>query len=137
MVGIGAITSWLASNWNIIVDEAIASLIVAAIFYVISYIRKKATSNTVMRTAIGTVIIFVGIFLIITGAQLWNSTFQISNATSPSFLWNSIIASVGMIVLDIIGILIVITGGLIINREKAGKVLQALYEHFKRTGMYD
>ncbi len=125
------------SNWNIIVDEAIASFIVAGIFYIISYVRKKATKGSILRTAIGTVVIFVGVFLVITGAQLWNSTFQISKATNPSFIWNSLIASVGMIVLYIIGILLVIFGGLIINRERAMKVIQILYEHFKRTGMYD
>ncbi len=125
------------SNWNIIVDEAIASLIVAGIFYIISYVRKKATKGSILRTAIGTVVIFVGVFLVITGAQLWNSTFQISKATNPSFIWNSLIASVGMIVLYIIGILLVIFGGLIINREKAMKVIQILYGHFKGIGMYD
>jgi uncharacterized membrane protein YidH (DUF202 family) len=134
---IGIVTSWLISNWNIILDEAIASLIVAGIFFGISYVRKKATKGTVLRTAIGLIIIFLGIFLVITGAQLWNSTFQISKATNPSFIWNSLIASVGMIVLYIVGILLVIWGGLIINREKAMVVIQAFYEHFKRSGMYD
>ena len=134
---ISAIASWIVSNWNIIVDEAIASLIVAGVFYAISYIRKKATKGTVLRTVIGTIIIFIGVFLVITGAQLWNSTFQISKATSPSFIWNSLIASVGMIVLYVVGILLIILGGLIINKEKATKVLQVLYEHFKRSGMYD
>ena len=134
---INTIISWIVSNWNIIVDEAIASLIVAGIFYAISYVRKKATKGSVLRTAIGTVVIFIGVFLVITGSQLWNSTFQISKTTNPSFIWNSLIASVGMIVLYIIGILLVILGGLIINREKAMKVIQALYEHFKRAGMYD
>jgi len=138
---ISTIISWITSNWSIIVDGTIASLItslvVAGIFYAIRYVRKKATKGSILRTTIGTIIIFIGVFLVITGAQLWNSTFQISKATSPFFIWNNLIASVGMIVLYIVGILLVILGGLIINKEKAMKMIRALYEHFKRTGMYD
>ena len=134
---ISIVTSWLASNWNAIVNDVIVSLVITGISYVISYIRKKATKGTVLRTAIGAGIILTGTFLVMTGAQLWDSTFQISKTTNPSFIWNSLIASVGMIVLYIIGILLVICGGLIINREKAMKVIQALYEYFKSAGMYD
>jgi len=134
---ISIVTSWLASNWNAIVNDVIVSLVITGISYVISYIRKKATKGTVLRTAIGAGIILTGTFLVMTGAQLWDSTFQISKTTNPSFIWNSLIASVGMIVLYIIGILLVIFGGLIINREKAMKVIQALYEYFKSAGMYD
>lgn len=131
------VTSWLAANWNIIVDEAIASLIVAGIFYAISYVRKKATRGTILRTAIGTIIIFIGIFVLVIGVQVWDSAFQITKATSPSFLSSSLIGAGESIVLDFIGLILIIEGGLIINREKAMKVIQALYEHFKRAGMYD
>jgi len=134
---ISIVTSWLAFNWNTIVEEVVASLVVTGIFYVVGYVKKKATEGTVLRTAIGTGIIFIGIFLVITGTRLWNSTFQISKTTNPSFIWNNLIASVGMLVLYIIGILLVIFGGLFINREKTMKVIKALSEHFKRVGMYD
>ena len=134
---ISAIASYLAANWNLIINEGIVSIVIAVISYAISYIRKKATKGTILRAAIGTVIIFVGIFVLVIGVQVWDAAFQVSKATSPSFIWSSLIGAGESVVLDIIGILLIIEGGLIINREKAMKVIQALYEHFKRTGMYD
>ena len=62
---ISAIASYLAANWNLIINEGIVSIVIAVISYAISYIRKKATKGTILRAEIGTVIIFVGIFVLV------------------------------------------------------------------------
>ena len=134
---ISAFTSWLASNWDTIVNGVVIELIVAAIISAIYFVTRVVKRNATVKTILGIIAIFVGVFIVITGTQLWNSTFQVSKATSPSFVWNSLIAAGGMIVLYIVGILVIIYGGYLINKERTKQVLQILYEHFKRSGMYD
>ena len=134
---VSAVMSWLASNWDTIANGVVIELIVAAILSVVYYVTRVVKHNTTVKTVLGAVLIFIGVFIIITGAQLWNSTFQVSKATNPSFIWNSLVASVGMITLYIVGILVIIYGGYLINKERTKQVLQILYEHFKLAGMYD
>ncbi len=118
-------------------DGVVIDLIVTAILSAVYFLTRAVKRNVTVKTVLGIIVIFIGVFTIITGAQLWNSTFTIKNATNPSFITNSIIASVGMIVLYIVGVLLVIAGGYLINKERTKQILQLLYEHFKRSGMYD
>jgi uncharacterized membrane protein YidH (DUF202 family) len=129
--------SWLASNWNTIANGVVIELIVAAILSVLYYVTRIVKRNATVKTVLGIAIIFIGTFIVITGAHLWDSTFQVSKATSPFFIWSSLIASIGMIVLYIVGILVIIYGGYLINKERTKQVLKILYEHFKRLGIYD
>jgi len=129
------ITSWLASNLNIIVDNAIASLIATIIFAwiysTISYI-KLAAKKASLRTVFGIFVVFVEISIVMFGAYMWGSTFQISKVTNPSFIWNSILASIEMIILYI-GILLIIVGDLIINKVKTLQMMRKLNERLNAS----
>jgi len=101
---VSTVMSWLASNWNTIANGVVIELIVAAILSAVYYVTRVVKRSATVKTVLGVALIFIGVFIVITGAQLLDSTFQVSKATSPSFIWESLIASVGMIVLYIVGI---------------------------------
>lgn len=134
---ISTFTTWLASNWNTIASGVVIELIVGAMISTVYYITRIVKRNATAKTVLGAILIFIGASIIVTGAQLWNNTFQVSKSTNLSFIWNSLIAAGGMVVLYIVGILVIIYGGYLINKERTKQVLQILYEHFKRSGMYD
>lgn len=78
------------------------------------------------KTIGGLVLMLVGVVIIVYAFFLWDSNFQLSKATSPNFIINSLIVSVEYIVLIIIGILAFIGGGLMINKNKALEIMSRL-----------
>ena len=78
------------------------------------------------KIIVGLVLMVVGVGIIIYAFLLWNSNFQLSKATNPNFVINSMIVSVEYIILIIIGILAFIGGGLIINKDKALQIMKKL-----------
>ncbi|MGC8652166.1 MAG: hypothetical protein ACP5UH_02865 [Candidatus Micrarchaeia archaeon] len=81
------------------------------------------------KTVGGLVLMLVGVGIIVYAFLLWNSNFQFSKATNPNFVINSMVVSVVYIILTIIGILVFIGGGLVINKDKALQIIKKLNEN--------
>ncbi len=84
------------------------------------------------KTIGGLALMLVGVGIIVYAFLLWNSNFQLSKATNPNFVINSMIVSVEYIILIIIGILAFIGGGLIINKDKTLQIMRNLSENLTR-----
>lgn len=80
------------------------------------------------KTILGLILMLVGVGIIVYAFLLWNSNFQLSKATNPNFVINSMVVSIEYIVLIIIGILSFIGGGLIINKNKTLQIMRKLSE---------
>ena len=80
------------------------------------------------KTIGGLALMLVGVGIIVYAFLLWNSNFQLSKATNPNFVINSMVVSIEYIVLIIIGILSFIGGGLIINKNKTLQIMRKLSE---------
>ena len=84
------------------------------------------------KTIGGLALMLVGVGIIVYAFLLWNSNFQLSKATNPKLVINSMIVSVEYIILIIIGILAFIGGGLIINKDKTLQIMRNLSENLTR-----
>ena len=84
------------------------------------------------KTIGGLALMLVGVGIIVYAFLLWNSNFQLSKATNPNFVINSMIVSVEYIILIIIGILAFIGGGLVINKDKTLQIMRKLSENLTR-----
>lgn len=84
------------------------------------------------KTIGGLALMLVGVGIIVHAFLLWNSNFQLSKATNPNFVINSMIISVVYIILIIVGILTFISGGLIINKDKTLRIMGILYAKLNR-----
>lgn len=84
------------------------------------------------KTIGGLALMLVGVGIIFYAFLLWNSNFQLSKATNPNFVINSMVVSVEYILLIIIGILAFIGGGLIINKDETLRIMGILYTKLNR-----
>ena len=84
------------------------------------------------KTILGLILMLAGVGIIVYAFLLWNSNFQLSKATNPNFVINSMVVSVEYIILIIIGILAFIGGGLIINKDKTLQIMRNLSENLTR-----
>lgn len=83
--------------------------------------------GSVLRIVLGILFIIGGIAVIFYGYQTWTSSFQLSNATSPSFLTTALVSAIESIGMYILGILMIILGGFIISRDATISVLEVLH----------
>ena len=84
------------------------------------------------KAILGLIFMLIGVGIIVYAFLLWNSNFQLSKATNPNFVINSMVVSIEYIVLIIVGILAFIGGGLIINKNKTLRMLGILYTRLNR-----
>jgi drug/metabolite transporter (DMT)-like permease len=122
-----------------IVPTTIGLLVVAVLIWggysLIAKYNIKIANYTLkikMNTIIGFVLLLIGATIIFYGYYTWNSSFQISKATNPNFLTNAFIGSAESIGLYFIGILVIIGGGLLINKERALRVMQYIAERYRQ-----
>lgn len=80
------------------------------------------------KAILGLIFMLIGAGIIVYAFLLWNSNFQLSKATNPNFVINSMVVSIEYIVLIIVGILAFIGGGLIINKNKTLQIMRKLSE---------
>ena len=78
------------------------------------------------RTIGGLALMIVGVIIVVYAFLLWNSNFQLSKATDPNFIIDSLKVSVEYIILIILGILAFIGGGLLINKERTIQIMGKL-----------
>ena len=85
-----------------------------------------------MNTIIGFVLLLIGATIIFYGYYTWSSSFQVSKATNPNFLTNALVGSAESMGLYVVGILVIIGGGLLINKEVTLRVMRYIAERYRQ-----
>ncbi len=121
--------------WAIIVLLGIIAVISfiamrAYVVYVMSSKNRKYNLPKLVRYIGGIILIVVGGFIIIYGAQIWQSSYQIKNVSNPNFLLDAAISSIETIEMYVIGVLFVIGGGILINTEVTLKLMVYIHENY-------
>ncbi len=125
------IINWFLANKNAILVAVVAELIVISIIWLFSTAKRqvKNVKSPTIKIVAGIVLTIIGMAVLFYGYQISNSGFQIKYASNPNFITNALTKEFGGLGISVIGFLIMIKGGLIINRDATIKIM----EHISRN----
>ena len=126
---INGITSII--NLSQIINGIISIAVVAVAVYawkkrniITGYLKDRLKHNTIF----GALFLVLGITAIVYGYVVISASFQISNALNPNFLVTIFLSVLEVMALCAVGVLLMIFGGMLIDREKTVRVLQRIAE---------
>jgi hypothetical protein len=97
---------------------------------------KVGTRYSVPKVIIGLALIMIGILCIIYGYQTWGFAFNFKNFTNSTnagaALTNSLTTSFEGVGLEAVGIVLIIAGGLLINKQTTLRIMQVVYESYSK-----